>query len=68
MTERLRKFTTRLSRWFADDWEAKIVALVLAVLVWWGVKVLITNETADKARAYMPQPGFDMSAKRDAGR
>jgi hypothetical protein len=64
MTERLQKYMTQLSRWFADDWEAKIVALVLAVLVWWGVKVLISNDAAEKARAYLPQPGFDMSGKK----
>ena len=49
-TEKLRKYTTLLSRWFKDDWEAKIVALVLAVLVWWGVRTLIASDVNEKTR------------------
>ena len=55
--ERLRKITAQLSRWCTDDWEAKVVALVLSVLVWWGVKTLIANDMREKSRV---PSGFEM--------
>ena len=36
--DRLLKFAAQLKRWFADDWLEKLVALVLACIVWIVVK------------------------------
>jgi YbbR domain-containing protein len=36
--DKLLKFAVRLRRWLADDWLEKIVALVLACIVWIVVK------------------------------
>jgi hypothetical protein len=33
-----------LKDWLTDDWEAKLVALVLAFLVWYVIKDKITRE------------------------
>jgi len=41
--DRLLKFATQLKRWFADDWLEKLVALVLACIVWMVVKDRITR-------------------------
>ena len=35
---RLRKSAVWLKDWLTDDWEAKLVALVLAFLVWYVIK------------------------------
>lgn len=35
---RLRKSALWLKDWLTDDWEAKLVALVLAFLVWYVIK------------------------------
>jgi hypothetical protein len=58
MTDRWHKVTKQLKRWCADDWEAKIVALVLAVLVWWGVKTLIASDVRERNRVPVPS-GFE---------
>ena len=42
--EKLRKFATLLKQWCVDDWEAKLVALVLAFLVWYVVKDKVARE------------------------
>jgi len=51
---RLRKSALWLKNWLTDDWEAKLVALVLAFLVWYVIK--------DKTEEPTPVPeGFRMS-------
>ncbi len=42
--KKLRKFTTQLKLWCVDDWEAKLVSLVLAFLVWYVVKDKVARE------------------------
>lgn len=41
--DRLLKFAAQLKRWFVDDWLEKLVALVLACIVWVVVKDRITR-------------------------
>ncbi|MFZ4768166.1 MAG: hypothetical protein ACOYMN_24725 [Roseimicrobium sp.] len=36
--ERLKVLPPLLKHWFTNDWEAKLVALVLAFLLWYVVK------------------------------
>jgi diadenylate cyclase len=36
--ENLKKFAQLLKLWITRDWEAKLVALVLAFLLWYVVK------------------------------
>lgn len=36
--DKLLRFAVQLKRWFADDWLEKLVALVLACIVWMVVK------------------------------
>jgi diadenylate cyclase len=36
--ENLKKFAQLLKLWMTRDWEAKLVALVLAFLLWYVVK------------------------------
>ncbi len=36
--EQLEELGQTLKRWFTHDWEAKLVSLVLAFLVWYIVK------------------------------
>lgn len=36
--DRLRKSAVWLKHWLTDDWEAKLVALVLGFLVWYVIK------------------------------
>ena len=38
MVERLKKFGQLLKLWVTRDWEAKLVSLVLAFLLWYVVK------------------------------
>ncbi len=38
MMDRLRKFGVQLKRWCVDDWLEKLVAVVLACIVWMVVK------------------------------
>ncbi len=40
----LRKFATQLKLWCLDDWEAKIVALILASLLWYVVKDKVARD------------------------
>jgi hypothetical protein len=52
--QRLRKSAAWLRHWLADDWEAKLVALVLGFLVWYVIK-------DNKAREVkMPPDGWNM--------
>ena len=37
-TTQLQQFALRIKRLFTHDWEAKVVAIVLAFLVWYIVK------------------------------
>ncbi len=41
--DRLLKFGVQLKRWFLEDWLEKLVALVLACIVWVVVKDRITR-------------------------
>ncbi|MEI6536275.1 MAG: hypothetical protein WCN98_13090 [Verrucomicrobiaceae bacterium] len=41
---KLRKFATQLRLWCLDDWEAKLVALVLASIVWYVVKDKVARD------------------------
>ena len=36
--DKLLRFAVQLKRWFVDDWLEKLVALVLACIVWMVVK------------------------------
>lgn len=36
--DKLLRFAVQLKRWFTDDWLEKLVALVLACIVWMVVK------------------------------
>lgn len=42
--KKLRKFATQLRLWCIDDWEAKLVSLVLASLMWYVVKDKVVRE------------------------
>lgn len=42
--KKTRKFATLLKLWCLDDWEAKLVSLVLAFLVWYVVKDKVERE------------------------
>ena len=47
MKEKQHEVNIRLAtvrRWFTHDWEAKLVALFLACLVWYMVKEIVTRE------------------------
>ena len=49
MLERLKKLGPLLKLWVTRDWEAKLVSLVLAFLLWYVVRDLVT-------RRALPQP------------
>lgn len=42
--KKLRKFATQLKLWLIEDWEAKLVALVLASLLWYVVKDKVVRD------------------------
>ncbi len=41
---KLRKFATQFKLWCLDDWEAKVVALILASLLWYVVKDKVARD------------------------
>ncbi len=41
---KLRNFAIQLKLWCIDDWEAKLVSLVLAALVWYVVKDKVARD------------------------
>lgn len=41
--ENLKGITSRLKLWFTRDWEAKLVALVLAYLLWYVINDQISR-------------------------
>lgn len=41
--DKLQKFAVQLKRWCLDDWLEKLVAVVLACIVWMVVKDRITR-------------------------
>lgn len=60
-TDRLRKFAAQLKNWCVDDWEAKIVALVLACIVWFVVR----DKIARDKKITLPE-GFNMTRSPEA--
>lgn len=42
--KKLRKFATQLKLWLIEDWEAKLVSLVLASLLWYVVKDKVVRD------------------------
>lgn len=61
-TGKMRKFTKQLSTWFIDEWEAKLAALVLAMVVWYVVKDRIRAEAAERGQFTVPS-GYEMNPK-----
>jgi hypothetical protein len=53
--ERLRKLGPRLKGWIVNDWEAKLVSLVLAFLLWYVVN---DQARADKRPIQQGLPSF----------
>ena len=53
-TARLKKFAALLKEWCIDDWEAKLVALVLAFLVWY-----IVRDKLAKNNKFTPPDGWN---------
>jgi hypothetical protein len=49
--ERLRKLGPKVKGWIVNDWEAKLVSLVLAFLLWY-----VVNDQARTDRRPGPQP------------
>ena len=47
----IKIWTRNAQRWFAYDWEAKLVSLVLACFVWYIVKNIIKREN-EKEKPY----------------
>ena len=52
MLERLKKLGQLLKLWVTRDWEAKLVALVLAFLLWYVVKDQVSRD----GRQLRPDP------------
>lgn len=58
--DRLRKSAVWLRYWLTDDWEAKLVALVLGFLVWYVIK---DNKAREDSWRRQPPEGFNMLPK-----
>ena len=52
--QRIRIYVEAGRRFVAHDWEAKLVALVLAFLVWYIIKDVVARERAREG--YGPRP------------
>ena|GEM_PF-5688755 len=47
--------SAKIKRLFTHDWEAKLICLVLAMLLWWVVKDQIERSTPALPKLEMPQ-------------
>jgi hypothetical protein len=54
--ERIRIYLEIARRFVSHDWEAKLVALVLAFLVWYIIKDVVGREKAREG--YGPRPAM----------